>query len=236
MIALYNKIRISCIGFLVFSNVLLSQEQLSGHFYKSDFQISERLTISKHSIAKQLYKNYNVETPFWETDVTLPILNYSKRDSLHFFICEHPKKGSNTVIITKASNGLLRVHPLRNAKKDLENYKFSELPLQLYFTEEFHSNLKQLKSMDDITKSDLITAINFTHNYEKLIVDFGKTENLQNFYLFRISENLYHYKLYDLGYNPFDIPETGNYLDKYKDDPDLKILFTPENIFKLRLN
>lgn len=236
-----SKLKFIAALVILLCNTLVHSQKLSLDtiYYKSDYSISERIVFTKDTLKTQSLQTYNVEQPFWKTYKSIPLQELSNNDNIYTLVTNDSKLGMSASIIIQYDDGLISFHTLRRtitSINELEHYKFSELPLGLYMSSDFKSNIDKLKSMEVLSKEDLITCIQFVHSYESIFKAYMQAENLQSFYLFQIAQNLYHLKLYQLGYNPFMLPEEGNYIDKFKNDSDLKSLFKDEHIFQLRMN
>ncbi len=219
---------------------LFGQEQIDEIiYYESDFEIRKRLVMTEDGLTSQLYKNYNVEKPFWQDDKHLTITEKYKEANKLFFLVYNEKLGQSGAIFTHYDSNISGLHTIDGSVKSMEKlkaHKFAELPIKLYLSNTSKSQLGKLKSMSELTKMDLIEAIAFVHSFDDLCLEYKTAENLNSFAVYLISENLFHLKLYQLGYNPYNLPEEGNYLEKFKGDQDLTALFTSEHIFQLRLN
>jgi len=227
-------------GFIGIHSTLFSQEfKLDSIYYLSDFDIIDRIIISDSEVTSQTLQTYDVKTPYWKDSESIKISKQSVLKDKVYLIVENGRSGKGGAVLTLKENGFIFFHRWKetvNSIDILKSYNYSILPLKLYFNQTFKDQYYSLKSMDEVSKKDLILAINYAQGQEDTIKDYLKTNTLRQFHGFRISENLFNYKLFSLGYDPYKLPETGNYIDKHKNDADLKALFEGDKIFKLRID
>ncbi len=222
----------------IFLSVLSSFSQIK-RWYQANPEFTDRLLISKDSIISERYKTYNVETPYWEKNKTLKIKSSQIKNNKNYMLFSLPDNKTAGGIFTLIEKDFMLAHvpkEMYTSLSELEHLPGNSIPHKLYLSENLIENITNYKSLEYLTKEHLIKAIKFVQSYnnefEKMLEANPK---LRQFSLFRMAENLYHFKLYQLGYNPFNLPDEGNYLDKFKNDNELKSLFEGKQFFQLRL-
>jgi len=236
----FNKTSVLLILVLFCYCFATAQEtKLDSIYYKSDFDIMDRIIFSDNTITSQFYQNYEVEKPYWEDGKTIIVKDKSLEGNKHYLLIENSKGLKSGVIFTIYPNGLVIFHGLREEITSMKTLKLktnTNLPTILYFNEKFENNRKNLKPLSELSKEDLITAITFVQRHDSQLVDYLTKNNLKQYQVFRLAENLYNFKLYDLGYDPYNLPDEGNYMDKFKNDQEVKNLFKAQQIFKMKID
>ncbi|WP_299337273.1 hypothetical protein [uncultured Psychroserpens sp.] len=219
----------------VSSGITLAQE---GIWYKADVDFNERLIFSKDSISAERYKTYGVDTPYWESNRALKISKTLIEDNSSYMVFDLPEGDKAGGVFTMIDNKYLIVHTPNEKYGTIDILKElpgQQIPHRVYLSEQEVKNIDSYKGIAELTKEDLVSAIKFVQSYD---ADFEKmlekNPGLKSFSLSRMAQNLYHLKLYQLGYNPYDLPVEGNYLEQFEGDEDLKTLFENNTYFQLR--
>ncbi|GAB4240150.1 MAG: hypothetical protein Tsb0034_16470 [Ekhidna sp.] len=217
--------------------ICYSQEQFYKTWYIMDpgDDISrQRLTISADGILIERYEDYEVEEPYWEVDRENPfsetrikgdryqIVGYSEEDKAYFggefFLSENEGE----------LKGYQMREPLKSAEeafKKLDENPYKEMLAKTFYTQSRLEEINEMPPLVEITKEDLITTIKYVQSFGPLMTDFMNEQNdpRMRFVITRAAKNLRTQKFIDLGYNPFIYTEEW-YMDKFKDDPDIKKL------------
>ncbi|GGD24453.1 hypothetical protein [Hyunsoonleella pacifica] len=225
--------------FLIYAILPITTIAQDNIWYKADFEFQDRILKNNDSIVHERYKTYGVEKPYWKHDKVLNITDIKKVKNTSYILFKLDKDATAGGVFTKIEDKFLLAHIPRKKHSSIEALEAlpgNDIPHKLYVSESVVTNISEYKSLEKLTKEDLVTAIKFVQSYSKVFEDIlNANPEIKQFSLFKMAENLYHLKLYQLRYNPFDLPDEGNYLDKFKDDNELKSLFEGKQYFKLRL-
>ncbi|WP_338812551.1 hypothetical protein V9L05_14265 [Bernardetia sp. Wsw4-3y2] len=151
-----------------------------------------------------------------------------------FIFSETEIKGIMT-FFAATNNGFETVE---EAKKQIEEAKFKNINQELFFSEEYTKTVfPTLKSMEKITKEDYITVVKYVRSFEEELQAFAATQEDDfiegtPYRIDKIAKKIAQKKLYFLGYNPFDLPEDGNYLKKFEGDKEIEELNNMKSEFR----
>ncbi|WP_338792561.1 hypothetical protein [Bernardetia sp. MNP-M8] len=138
-------------------------------------------------------------------------------------------------IFSDISGGFETIEQSKNA---LKKAKFQNINQELFFSEEYTKTVfPTLKSMEKITKEDYITVVKYVRSYERELMAFAATQEDDfiegtPYRIDKIAKKIAQKKLYFLGYNPFDLPEDGNYLKKFEGDKEIEELNNTKSEFR----
>ncbi len=127
---------------------------------------------------------------------------------------------------------------IEEARKGMKQARSKNINQELFFSEKYLKTVfPTLKPMSEITKKDYITIVNYVRSFEKEFIEFVAEQEKDfisgaDYPIRKIAKNLAIKKFYFLGYDPYNLPEDGNYLKKFEGDKDIEELNNIESEIK----
>ncbi len=138
---------------------------------------------------------------------------------------------NNGSILTLAK--LRKGYPtIDEATKAANEYAYVDLTGEQYYTPSFNAKLENRKSLDELTKPDLISVIQRLQAYDKDIEGLINEDNRMQRMIFYFTQRIMNRSFIELGYNPYKMTE-GWFYKRFMDDPDIKKMMDKQIHLKL---
>ncbi len=232
-----KKIHLLSIIILFFIHSAQAQDQFYGTWYimEPGNDISrQRIVIGENGIMTEMYEDYEVEKPYWKKDQDTPIFDSKVKDDRYQIVgfSEEEKVYYGGEFFLTDQKGELKAFQMRQpsnsaneAFKKLDENKYRMMFSKTFYTKERLDAINELPPLAEITKEDLIATVKYVQSFGEQMESFlnEQKDSRMRFLISRAAENLRTQKFIDLGYNPYIYTEEW-YMDKFKDDPDIKKL------------
>lgn len=207
-------------------------------YYADQYPSSTRLVVTEEGFTAERYKTYGVEVPYWEEDRKTVIEASDLSANLLYTVISNPGRpeaGKGGAVMQFFEEGQLMAMAAGSeqvasldAVREMAQLK---VPQRLYLSEPFYEQVAGFKGLGELSKEDLIDAIRFVQGFKEPFTAFVEANPERGqFMIGQFAQQLYHLRLFALGYNPYDLPMSGNYMDKFKEDEEVAALFRSQTL------